>query len=853
MNIGSVNFNNLQNLDSIASKADHLPSKISAKQEPVNISDTSDIKFRHAADKLPQEAKVTQVEPAPELVVMREKGLETLVSMISESKESIDLHIYIITTSSKELMDSLKDAMDRGVKLRLMVEDDPFYWKQPKENPSEKAINELVERGAEYKPDNPVFSKSRVTHEKSMVFDGKKGLILTGNLGGSTFSKNLDLGAIVVENPKTVDQMKTIFDSDWNRTPLPDLGETNLVISPENAREKITGLVLGAKQSIQILQQGLSDKELISSIAKRSQEGINTEITLTDPGIAQGVMQSGAYLALNGADVNFMVSPYIHAKALGVDKGTEDSKTYVGSQNFSQSGIDKNRELGYIFQDKNEQLDGIIERYKDRAFEIPSTMVISDPYIIGSSLKSAIRTAEKEVILQTNLFSENGTKLALKDAAKRGCDVTVIMPSNPFPWDPNFKMNMDTAAELEKSGVKVITSDPTYKSMQGTCAIVDGKEAIAFPDNLSASAFKYNNSFGILSIGEKDVKDIENIFRSDLESLKTELSPTSNIVASPGNARQKIENLIGSAQKEIKVVTRDFGDTKMVRALQKKAKEGVSVSMIVGTKKLKPNELALIDDLRASGVNVSNMKYETLANNYIEIDKETAYVGSHSLNKRSLDEAHGFGHIVSDKEMLRIARGKFSNDWMKASLHDAQQVVKVDMPVIDNKKELKEMLLECGKRGIKVRVAVNDFDNSFLKAEFASINMLLRQMAEKPADTLEDKQEIAKFFGEPFSIDKGLACQKKVAQALSALPKDEEMFQGCSDISIKAGRISVDGKDLVLFPSREEELAKELNMNSEIFEEVKAMQTGDELLTREWMKEEEFREYMHMHNSERNA
>ena len=854
MNINSVNFNNLQNIDSLP-KAESATVKTPALQNQIEISDTSDIKFNSPKIKSSQVDKSSKTEPAPELIVMREKGLEVLVSMIDEAKKSIDLHIYIITTGSKELMDSLNGALERGVKIRLMVEDDPFYWQQSKSNPSEKAIEELVANGAEYKPDNPKFSKSCVTHEKSMIFDGKKGLILTGNLGASTFDKNLDLGAIVLENPKTVGQMKTIFNADWNRTPMPDLGETNLVLSPENAREKLTAMMGGAKQSIQILQQGFSDKGVIALLADKVQEGISTDITLTDPGIAQGNMQSGAYLALKGADVKFMVTPYIHAKAVGVDKRTEDSKTYVGSQNFSQAAIDKNRELGYIFHDKNEQFDGILEKYKDRAFEIPSTMVISDPSVIGQSLKSAIRTAEKEVIVQTNLFSEGGTRNALKEAVKNGCDVTVIMPSNPFPWDPNFEGNLNMSNELTAAGVKVIMSDPTYKAMQGTCVLIDGKESISFPDNISASAFRYNNSFGIISIGEKDVNDVKQLFESDLENLsRAELSPTSNIVASPGNARQKIENLINSAEESLKIVTKDFGDTKMIRTLQKKAEEGVEIFMIIGNKNLKPYEIDLVNDLKASGVHISNMKYENLVNNYIEIDKETAYVGSHSLNKKSLDETHGFGNIVSDPEMLRIARGKFSAHWLKASLQNAEKIINVEMSKIDFKEELKEDLISSGKRGVKIRIATNDFDSSFTKAEFRSLNKQIRKMAQKPAETNKDKQEIATFFGEPFNIEKGLAKQKKVAETLSTLAPDEEIFQGISNVSIKTGHISVDGKDMILLPSRDEEISEELNISSDEFEEFRFMQLGEDSSMRDLeLTADELNELMLIHPFEQHS
>ena len=94
-----------------------------------------------------------------------------------------------------------------------MVENDPFYWTHTQDDPSKAFIDDMVSRGAEYKPDNPRFSKTSVTHEKSMVFDGKRALVLTGNLGSSTFNKNLDLGAILIDDQKVVDQIETIFNS----------------------------------------------------------------------------------------------------------------------------------------------------------------------------------------------------------------------------------------------------------------------------------------------------------------------------------------------------------------------------------------------------------------------------------------------------------------------------------------------------------------------------------------------------------------------------------------------------------------------------------------------------------------
>ncbi len=831
MNIGNLNFNFPQSISIGIQQNDQTP--IPAKAAPessssVSTADVADISLSASRSKAkpkqtaPASAKpesqspqkAAPLDPAPDIVVMKENGLETLVSMIDNAKESIDLHIYIITANTPELMTAFHNALDRGVKVRLMVEDDPFYWTQQKANPSEKAIEELVAAGAEYKPDNPVFSKSRVTHEKSMVFDGEKALILTGNLGSSTFKKNLDLGAIMIENPKVVNQIQTIFNSDWERVELPDMGETNLVISPDNARDKLTGLIGNAKQSIHVLQQGFTDKGVIDLLAQKLSEGVKTELTLTDPGIAQGNMQNAAYLALKGADVSFLVTPYIHAKAVNIDEGTKESKTYIGSQNFSMSAIDKNRELGYIFHDEKEQLAGVIDRYRDKGFAIPSKMVISDPSAIGSAVKGAIRTAEKEVIIQTNLFSDGGTKNALKKAAKDGVEVTVMMPQNPFPWDPNCVINIDTAKELEEAGVKVQMTDSTYKSMQGTCVLVDGKESITFPDNLSGSAFKYNNSYGVINISEKDVKEIETMLRADAEKTSAsgkaaELSPTSEVVASPGNARQQLTSLLNSAEKSIKITTKELTDRKMAEIIKAKAKQGIPVHIILGPRKLKPQDAAMIEDLKASGANVAQMKIDSLSNNYIEIDQEKAYVGSHSLSRQSMDETRGFGNMVTHEEMLRIARGKFSEHWQKAGIQDAQQEITIDRASIDGDRELGELLQETGKRGIKVKLTCNNFEDSTTKVEFASLNSQIRTMAAMDPTVEENKETISKFFGEFFDIEKGLACQKKVAAILSQLKPGEDIFQGASSAEpIKASKITIDGKELKLLRSRDEEIAE---------------------------------------------
>lgn len=815
MNISGINFGITQNISAVSEAAPAAPSKApeAAPEIMAESADISDVRTasEEAAPKKTKSSKAARTETieAPEIVVMREKGLETLVSMIDNAKESIDLHIYIVTANTPELTDAFHRALDRGVHVRLMIEDDPFYWTGAKDNPSKAFIDDMVARGAEYKPDNPKFSKSRVTHEKSMVFDGKEALILTGNLGSSTFGKNLDLGAIVLKDPKTVSQVETIFNSDWERTDLPDMGDTNLVISPDNARTQLHGLISGAKKDITVLQQAITDKATVDLLASKIDEGVKTDLTITDPGIAQNNMQPAAYLYLKGADVHFLVSPYIHAKAVSVDSHTADSKTYVGSQNFSMSAIDKNRELGYIFHDEAEQLGQIVDKYQKKGFEIPSKMLVTDPGAIGSSLKSAIRTATDKVVLETCLFSDSGTKTALKQAAQRGVDVSVIMPQTPFPWDPSCQTNITMAQELEKAGVKVIWSDPTNKPTAGTCMVVDGKESISYPDNVSRSAFAYNNSYGVINISQKEVSELDAIMtaKANGSSEMPQLSPTTDLVASPGNARQQLKSLISGAESSLMITTKELSDKEMIALIKQKAKKGVEVNILLP--KRSPKNAAAIKELETAGVKFGYMTEEKLNNNYIEVDKEKAYSGSHSLSADSMDRDSAVGCMVTHPEMLRIGRGTFSSHWIKAAVLGAEKSISIEQAGIDTNRDLKDLIGEVCKKGVKIHVASPTYDTSTIKAEFELLNEQLREMAYLDASSEENLDALSKYFGTFFDTKEALEKQQSLREAIESLKPGEQLLTGEQKADISPNtEITADGKKVDLLPTRNEEIAQ---------------------------------------------
>ncbi|MCD6309162.1 MAG: hypothetical protein J7M18_00505, partial [Candidatus Eremiobacteraeota bacterium] len=781
--------------------------KKKAHAKPVDTVEIKKVKGRK-----PDTIEATGVigESPKDIVVMREGGVKILCDAIDKAQKNIDIKMYIITTGQKDIINALKRALKRGVNVRLMVEDDPFYWEDGGTNPSQKAIDELVKAGAKYKPDNPKFSKNKITHEKTITIDNKKSIILTGNIGASTFNKNLDLGAIIVKNPDVVKQISQVFNADWDRTPLPPLDDVGLVVSPENAREKITEVIRGAKKSIHIVQQSITDKQMLAVINDQMKKGVKTELLLTNPAIAQMNMQPAAYLATHGAKVRYLKTPYIHAKAISIDQDDSNKAadvSFIGSQNFSFSGLQRNREIGYIFNDRTNEVEKIFDRYSPEGYDIPSKQVTTDGYVVGSSIGSAIRLAEDSIILQTNLLSDQATIGGLCKAVERGVDVKVMIPRNPFPWDPNCDLNIKTARYLKSRGVDVKFTDSTYKSVQGTAMVVDKKEAIVSTENVSYSAFKKNIGYGVINIDPKEVREVHNFLKSDWEGLaKGKPAPviSSELVVSPKNARNRILGLIKDADKSINLETYELTDKEVLNALSEKAKSGVNVQVVVYDNGHMPAwQKELLDNLEADGARIQYLSGRTLKSNYLNVDNKKAYVGGHSFASEALDESRSFGFIITHPEMLKITEKAFGEHMFLASVDHARECIHLSKKFIKFPEDrmMLDHILDRAKYGVRVEMEISNPSYAFFDAEVERLNRKLEEVANM--DPVKDKELIAEFYGLKYKPDEALKYHARLVDAMKSLEKGKKIVQLVqkSEDQITDEKLLVDN-DPVSFPSR---------------------------------------------------
>ena len=117
---------------------------------------------------------------------------------------------------------------------------------------------------------------------------------------------------------------------------------------------RMLALIGGAKKSIRVYDEELSDSTIVTALADAAKRGVSVQVC--------GENQYGHYdrqfteLTDAGVKVTYFSSShgfYIHAKVIEVDEGTSRAQMYVGSENFTTNSLRLNRELGIILTGKS--------------------------------------------------------------------------------------------------------------------------------------------------------------------------------------------------------------------------------------------------------------------------------------------------------------------------------------------------------------------------------------------------------------------------------------------------------------------------------------------------------------------
>lgn len=266
-----------------------------------------------------------------------EAGIAPVLDAIRDANSSIDVIAYDFKDT--EVRDALTKKHADGLAVRVLL-DHGYYGKPDKKN--DDAFAYFQSRGVPVQWTPATFA---LTHQKTLVTDHNKALIMTFNLTPKYYPTGRDFG-IIDTNPKDVDAIETTFDADWNKTEIrPQYGD-DLVWSP-NAQNDLITLIRDAKKSLIIYNEEMADPKITEALVASAESGVDVRIVMTMAGNWRE-----AFVKLRNAGVKIRTysgsrSLYIHAKMIIAD----EAYGFVGSQNFSANSLLKNRELGIFLTD----------------------------------------------------------------------------------------------------------------------------------------------------------------------------------------------------------------------------------------------------------------------------------------------------------------------------------------------------------------------------------------------------------------------------------------------------------------------------------------------------------------------
>jgi cardiolipin synthase len=257
------------------------------------------------------------------LLIQPKDGISPLIAAIKKARKTIELVIFRFDRHDIER--ALHAAVGRGVQVHALI----AHTNQGGAGRLRKLEQRLLGAGATVDRTGDDFIRY---HGKFMIVDRTTLLVLGFNYTLLDITKSRSFG-IVTKNQKTVQDAVKLFEADCARHPYVAAG--SLLVSPENARAKLSAFLSKAKRQLLIYDPKVSDTRIIKLLKERAKAGVDVRII--------GKVSS------RGHDLVHQKYPghRLHVRAIVRD----GRHAFVGSQSLRRLELDKRREVGVFVTD----------------------------------------------------------------------------------------------------------------------------------------------------------------------------------------------------------------------------------------------------------------------------------------------------------------------------------------------------------------------------------------------------------------------------------------------------------------------------------------------------------------------
>lgn len=258
------------------------------------------------------------------LIVEPDDGIDPVIAPINKAKSTIDIGIFRLDRG--DIAKALKRAVDRGVRVRTLI----AHTNRGGEKELRKLELQLLETGASVRRTDDDL---RRYHNKIMIVDKKALYVLGFNYTAIDIKKSRSFG-VVTKKPALVREAIKLFEADSLRQPY-SAGPKTFLVSPMNARERLTHFLSGARKHLMIYDPKLTDPTMIRILHQRMAAGVSVRI-----------------MGKLGKRGTGLMAEKLPGKRLHVRAIVRDGKqVFVGSQSLRKLELDGRREVGLIVSD----------------------------------------------------------------------------------------------------------------------------------------------------------------------------------------------------------------------------------------------------------------------------------------------------------------------------------------------------------------------------------------------------------------------------------------------------------------------------------------------------------------------
>jgi len=258
------------------------------------------------------------------LITQPEDGLQPILSALRSAKTSIDIAIF--RCDLKAIEKELAAAVTRGVAVRALVAHTNAG--------GAKGLRALESRLLKQGVTVARTDDDLVRYHGKVILIDRKTLYVLGFNFTSADIESRSFG-VVTKSPKVLRDVLGLIEADVARNDFRPTAP-DLVVSPENARTRLTQFLRGAKKSIDIYDGAVTDDDMIRLLKARVAKGVRVRIL--------GKLEK----KWQGEDFDARPCPgRLHVRAIVRD----GQRAFVGSQSLRKLELDERREVGLIVRE----------------------------------------------------------------------------------------------------------------------------------------------------------------------------------------------------------------------------------------------------------------------------------------------------------------------------------------------------------------------------------------------------------------------------------------------------------------------------------------------------------------------